>query len=44
MKLQVDAQNPHGAVTLYESVGMLVERQLDIFELETSESATLRDT
>jgi mycothiol synthase len=39
VKLQVDAQNPHGAVALYESVGMIVERQLDIFELGTSESA-----
>jgi mycothiol synthase len=43
VKLQVDAHSPHGAVALYESVGMIVERQLDIFELRTSESAALRD-
>jgi ribosomal protein S18 acetylase RimI-like enzyme len=39
VKLQVDAQNPHGAVALYEGVGMTVERQTDIFELGTPESA-----
>ena len=41
VKLGVDAQNPHGAVALYQSVGMTVERQLDIFEIGPSESAAL---
>jgi len=39
VKLGVDALNPHGAVALYESVGMTVERQLDIFESGTLDSA-----
>jgi mycothiol synthase len=39
VKLGVDALNPHGAVAVYESVGMTVERRLDIFELGTPESA-----
>jgi Acetyltransferases len=39
VKLGVDAQNPNGAVALYEGVGMTVERRLDIFELGTPESA-----
>jgi ribosomal protein S18 acetylase RimI-like enzyme len=43
VKLGVDAQNPHGAVALYESVGMTVERRDDIFELGTPESSALRE-
>jgi len=43
VKLGVDARNPHGAVALYEGVGMTVERRVDIFELGTSESAAMRD-
>ncbi len=39
VKLGVDALNPHGAVALYESVGMTVERRLDIFECGTLVSA-----
>ena len=39
VKLQVDAQNPNGAVALYEGVGMSVERRLDMFELGTPGSA-----
>jgi mycothiol synthase len=39
VKLQVDAQNPHGAVALYEGVGMTVERRHDLFDLGTPESA-----
>jgi mycothiol synthase len=39
VKLGVDALNPHGAVALYESVGMTVERRLDIFESGTLDSA-----
>ncbi len=39
VKLGVDAQSPHGAVALYEGVGMTVERRYDIFDLGTSESA-----
>jgi mycothiol synthase len=39
VKLGVDAQNPTGAVALYESVGMSIERRLDIFENGTPESA-----
>ncbi|MEO8476870.1 MAG: GNAT family N-acetyltransferase [Actinomycetota bacterium] len=35
VKLGVDAQNPHGAVALYEGVGMIVERRIDIFEFGT---------
>ena len=39
VKLGVDALNPHGAVAFYESVGMTVERRLDIFEWGTPDSA-----
>jgi len=39
VKLGVDALNPHGAVALYESVGMTVERRLDIFEWSTPDPA-----
>jgi mycothiol synthase len=39
VKLGVDALNPHGAVALYESVGMTVERRMDIFEWGTLDSA-----
>lgn len=35
VKLGVDAQNPHGAVALYEGVGMTVERRIDLFESGT---------
>jgi ribosomal protein S18 acetylase RimI-like enzyme len=35
VKLGVAAQNPNGAVALYEGVGMTVERRYDIFELAT---------
>ena len=38
-KLGVDAQDPNGAVAVYEGVGMTVERRLDIFELGTPECA-----
>jgi mycothiol synthase len=41
VKLGVDAQNPTGAVAVYEDVGMTVERRVDIFELGTYESAAL---
>ncbi len=43
VKLGVDAQNPNGAVALYEGVGMTVERRTDIFELGSSASAAVRD-
>jgi len=41
VKLGVDALNPHGAVALYESVGMTVERRMDIFERGTDSAASL---
>jgi mycothiol synthase len=34
-RLEVDAENPHGAVALYEGVGMQVHRSYDIFDLGT---------
>ena len=37
VRLEVDAQNPHGAVALYEGVGMKVHRTYDIFDLGTTE-------
>lgn len=36
-RLEVDAKNPHGAVALYEGVGMKVHRTYDIFDLGTAE-------
>lgn len=39
VRLSVDAQNPHGAVALYEGVGMAVCRRYDIFDLGTAEAA-----
>lgn len=36
-RLEVDAQNPHGAVALYEGVGKKVHRRYDIFDLGTTE-------
>ena len=39
VRLGVDAQNPTGAVALYESVGMTPYRSYDIFDLSTSETA-----
>ena len=36
-RLEVDAQNPYGAVALYEGVGMAVHRCYDIFDLGTTE-------
>jgi len=39
VRLGVDAQNPTGAVALYESVGMTPYRSYDIFDLGTPESA-----
>jgi len=40
-RLSVDTQNVHGAVALYESVGMSVYRRYDIFDIGTSEAAEL---
>ena len=37
MRLGVDAQNPTGAVALYESVGMTPYRAYDIYDLGTPE-------
>jgi mycothiol synthase len=39
VRLGVDAQNPTGAVALYERVGMTPYRSYDIFDLGTPESA-----
>jgi mycothiol synthase len=41
MRLRVDTQNAHGAVALYERVGMSVYRRYDIFEIGTTEAAEL---
>jgi ribosomal protein S18 acetylase RimI-like enzyme len=38
VRLEVDAQNPHGAVALYEGVGMTALRRYDIFDLGTTEA------
>ncbi|MGZ8597437.1 MAG: N-acetyltransferase family protein [Actinomycetota bacterium] len=38
VRLGVDAQNPTGAVALYESVGMTRYRSYDIFDLSTPEA------
>jgi len=40
-RLSVDTQNIHGAVALYEGVGMSVYRRYDIFDIGTSEAAAL---
>ena len=36
--LGVDAQNPHGAVALYEGLGMTALRRYDVFDLGTTET------
>jgi mycothiol synthase len=41
VRLNVDAQNVHGAVALYESVGMSVYRRYDVFDIGTREAADL---
>lgn len=38
VRLEVDAQNPHGAVALYKGVGMAALRRYDIFDLGTTET------
>jgi hypothetical protein len=38
VRLGVDAQNPTGAVALYESVGMTPYRSYDTFDLGTPEA------
>jgi mycothiol synthase len=38
VKLGVDASNPHGAVALYEGVGMTIFRRFDFFDLGTPEA------
>jgi mycothiol synthase len=43
VRLGVDAHNPHGAVALYESVGMTVCRRYDVLDLATSETARVRN-
>jgi mycothiol synthase len=42
VRLGVDAQNPSGAVTLYESVGMTTLRVYDIFDLGTAEAERVK--
>lgn len=39
VRLNVDSQNVHGAVALYEGAGMSVYRRYDIFDLGTTEAA-----
>jgi mycothiol synthase len=41
VQLGVDARNPHGAVALYEGLGMTVHRRDDAFDLDTEEAAAL---
>ena len=41
VRLGVDTHNVHGAVALYEGVGMSVYRRYDIFDIGTSEAAEL---
>jgi mycothiol synthase len=41
VRLGVDTQNVHGAVALYEGVGMSVYRRYDVFHTGTSEAAEL---
>ena len=41
VRLGVDTQNVHGAVALYEGVGMSVYRRYDVFHMGTSEAAEL---
>jgi mycothiol synthase len=41
VRLSVDTQNVHGAVALYEGVGMSVYRRYDVFDIGTSEAAEL---
>jgi ribosomal protein S18 acetylase RimI-like enzyme len=38
VRLGVDTQNVHGAVALYERVGMSVYRRYDRFDIGTSEA------
>ena len=38
-RLGVDTQNVHGAVAVYEGVGMSVYRRYDTFDIGTSEAA-----
>jgi ribosomal protein S18 acetylase RimI-like enzyme len=44
VRLGVDAQNPHGAVALYERAGMTIYRRYDTFDLRTSAAARARPT
>jgi len=37
----VDTKNVHGAIALYEGVGMSTYRRYDIFDIGTSEAAEL---
>jgi ribosomal protein S18 acetylase RimI-like enzyme len=39
VRLNVDAQNVHGAVALYEGVGMTADRRYDLLDLGTDEAA-----
>ena len=41
VRLMVDAQNPTGALALYESVGMTTHRAYDIFDLGTPDAERL---
>lgn len=43
VRLTVDAENAHGAVALYESVGMTVRRRYDSFDRGTPEAASADD-
>jgi len=41
VRLGVDTKNVHGAIALYEGVGMSTYRRYDIFDIGTSEAAEL---
>ena len=44
VRLGVDAENPTGAVALYEAVGMSVHRRYDIFDLGSEPGASVQET
>ena len=44
VRLGVDAQNPHGAVALYERAGMTLFRRYDTFDLRTPQAARAEQT
>jgi ribosomal protein S18 acetylase RimI-like enzyme len=39
VRLGVDTENVHGAVAVYEGVGMIVYRRYDVFDIGTSDAS-----